>query len=195
MNIQNLSQVVKALALSLGVYLIARFFMIFIPSWGSVWDGVLYFSFLEVAVFFSISFFALVLVNRRWPKAESEKIYLRGVLCITTTVVIGSVISLLGRDFAQTMLIAYAFCMVAWALFGKLLKAALVFALLIAMLLITPMEIKFSTRADGTHEHGLFVDLLEANYGLVDQPRAGTYPMGCVVPIYPVKWILQLRLQ
>lgn len=195
MNTQNLSQVGKTVVFSLGVYLMACVALISFPPMGSLWIGVLYFSFFEVVVFLIITFFGLVLINRRWPNSGAQRIYLRLVIGITSTVVIGTLTSLLSREFAQTLLSAYAFCMIVWAFLGRLLNAALIFALLIAGLLFIPFDVKISIRSEGIHEHGVFVELLEANYGLVDHPMPGTYPMGCMVPPYPLKWILLVRLQ
>jgi len=53
-----------------------------IPSTGGIWDGVLFFGFVEVLLFFAISFIVLVLIKQRWPNSGAEAIYLRLVITI-----------------------------------------------------------------------------------------------------------------
>lgn len=190
----KLSPITKYVGLSFVVYLLALLVVAYIPSWGSMWHGVLYLSAPEALLFFGVSFFLLYLLKQRWPTLEAEKIYFRLSLAITSTVVIGSLISLVSRDFANYLLAVYAVSMIAWALFERLLNVALACALFVSLLIFLPIDVKIKHGSGESNENGVSVQVLDASYGLVDKFEPGTYPMGCEIPAYPIKWILRVQL-
>ncbi len=159
-----------------------------------MWHGVLYLSVPGALLYFGISFFLLYFVKQRWPTLEAEKIYFRLSLAITSTVVIGSLISSVSRDFANYLFAVYALCMIAWALCERLLKVALASAFFVSLLIFLPIDVKIKHGSGGNNENGFSVQVLEANYGLVDKFEPGKYPMGCEIPAYPIRWILIVQL-
>ena len=193
MKTQFPRKVAKNVGLSLVVYLVALFCLMNIPSTGGIWDGVLFFGFVELLLFFVISFIVLVLIKQRWPNSAAEAIYLRLVITIASTVAMGALVTFMSREFAQYLLVIYAICMFAWAIFKRMLKAAFVCLLLIFGLLLVPVDVKFSLKTGEAAVDDQHVKLLSVIYGLVDHPEPGTYPMGCVVPPYPIKWMLRIN--
>jgi len=104
----------------------------------------------------------------------------------------GAQITFMNREFAQYLLVIYAACMLAWAIFKRLLKGAFVCLLLIIGLLLSPLDVKFSLKTGEAAVDDQHVKLFSVIYGLVDHHEPGTYPMGCVVPPYPIKWMLRI---
>ena len=157
-------------------------------------SGLLFFRHDEAFGFFIIAFLCLMVGSRKRPNWRLERVFFRLIASITCISALSVLISLSTREFAQFFLIGFACFIFPWAFCGRFLREALICLSTVVALLVSPVDIIFSSPMRSTDGRQASVQLLDAQYGLMREPVPGTFSMGCLVPPNPVAWVLWIDL-
>jgi hypothetical protein len=152
--------------------------------------GFLYFRFDELLGFFIVVAGILMWVSRVRPHWRLEHFFFRFILSLVTISVLWIFVNFSEREFAQYILVLLFVYLFLWSFWGTYLKPATGCVLMVVALLVVPLDIVVSSPLRSTDGRQASVELLEAQYGLIRNPRPGTYSMGCMVPPNPLAWVL-----
>ncbi len=152
--------------------------------------GFLYFRFDELLGFFIVVVGILMWVSRVRPHWRLERFFFRFILSLVTISALWIFVNFSEREFAQYVLVLLFIYLFLWSFWGTYLKPATGCVLMVVALLVVPLDIVVSSPLRSTDGRQASVELLEAQYGLIRNPRPGTYSMGCMVPPNPLAWVL-----
>jgi hypothetical protein len=152
--------------------------------------GFLYFRFDELLEFFIVMLGILMWVSQVRPHWRLDRFFFRFILSLVTISVLWIFINFSEREFAHYILVLLFAYLFMWSFWGTCLKPATGCVLILVALLVVPFDIVVSSPLRSTDGRQASVKLLEAQYGLIRNPRPGTFSMGCMVPPNPLAWVV-----